>query len=54
VQNSAIDIILNVHNFKRILEGLVVTMKIALSSMFLSVVLGVLLRLVMIIKNRII
>jgi polar amino acid transport system permease protein len=52
VRNSGIDVILNADNFVRILEGLVVTIRIALASMTFSIVLGILLGLVMMIKNR--
>lgn len=53
MQNSGIDVILNADNFVRILEGLVVTIRIALASMTFSIALGILLGLVMTIKNRI-
>jgi len=53
VQNSGIDVILNADNFVRILKGLIVTIRIALTSMAFSIALGILLGLVMTIKNRV-
>ncbi|MDR1012776.1 MAG: amino acid ABC transporter permease [Lactobacillales bacterium] len=54
MRNSGIEAILNADNFERIFYGLAVTMKIALISLIFSIVFGVLLGLVMTVKNRII
>lgn len=53
MQNSGIDVILNANNILRILEGLWVTVKIALISMIFSIALGILLGLIMTIKNKV-
>jgi polar amino acid transport system permease protein len=54
MQGSGIELLMNVKNWIRLLQGLWVTVQIALISVGLSVVLGILLGILMTVKNKVI
>lgn len=54
MENLANNAIFNIDNFKRLMEGLVVTLNIALVSVILSTILGVIFGIIMTSKNKVI